>query len=156
MREKNTDAIVYEMIQIIEKYDFLYDLFAGGCCYAAYLVAKACRRLGIKYTTVMYQYQNILDETDFTKAINGKGVAHVGIGVELHGIPQLIGSADGVRQYFYITRQDYTIHRYDGITPEELLSGYRNNAWNTCYNRRYNAPLTREFNRLVSKYSEID
>lgn len=156
MREKNIDYIVHEMIQIIEKYNYRHNLFGGGCAYAAYLIANACRTLGIQYKTIMYQYKGILEETDFNKAINNSsGVAHVGISVELHGIPQIIGSDAGVRQYFYITRQAYAIRKYEGISPEAILSGYRNNVWNTCYDRRNNGPLTREFNLLVSKYSEI-
>ena len=47
-------ALVNELCKKINEYVYNYDLFCGGCCYAAYVLAKNLRQLGIEYKTVLY------------------------------------------------------------------------------------------------------
>lgn len=156
MKRKIEEKFLLELATIIENYNDKCDLFCGGCAYAAYLIADACKTLGIRYRTVMYQYQNIIQETNFTKAINGRGVAHVAIRVKYEREWKYVGSCEGIKRYFAFTCQDFTIREYRRICPDEILSGYRNNVWNTVYDRAHcNGPLTRDVRRLVVKYSEM-
>lgn len=156
MKRKIEEQFLLDLATIIDNYNNKCDLFCGGCAYAAYLVADACKTLGIRYTTVMYQYQSIIRETDFTKAINSRGVAHVAIRVKYKKEWKYIGSVSGIKDYFAWTCQDFIVREYRRIQPEQILSGYRNNVWNCVYDRSHcNGPLTRDVRRLVVKYSEI-
>ena len=88
--------LVNELCKKINEYVYKYDLFAGGCCYAAYVLAKNLKQLGIKYKTVLYQYDDILNETNFNNAINGRGVSHVAIEVEIGIMRYTIGDCSGL------------------------------------------------------------
>ena len=93
-------ALVNELCKRINEYVYNYDLFAGGCCYAAYVLAKNLKELGIEYKTVIYQYDDILNETNFNNAINGNGVSHVAIEVRIGFRRYTIGDCSGILNFF--------------------------------------------------------
>ena len=156
MKRKDADKFLLELAGIIDGYNDRNHLFCGGCAYAAYLIADACKTLGIKYHTVMYQYLGIIKETNFNKAINGNGVAHVAIQVKYKREWKYVGSCAGIKRYFATTGEDFIIRKYNRVEPEEILSGYRNNSWNWRYDKAHcNGPLTRDVRHLVAKYAEI-
>lgn len=154
MKSKVVNTIIEEMNSIINNYAYNNDLFAGGCCYSAYVLAKNLELLGIKYRVVLFQYQDILNERIFTNAINGSGVSHVAIEVTYKHRKVMIGDCSGIYRYFHWSGEKYKIRKYSGITPSEILDGYRNNEWNCCYNRANNGPLMRDINRVAYKYVE--
>ena len=147
-------ALVNELCKKINEYVYKYDLFAGGCCYAAYVLAKNLKQLGIEYKTVLYQYDDILNETNFNNAINGKGVSHVAIEVEIGIKRYTIGDCSGILRFFNYSGYRFKIKKYTGISPEEIIEGYRNNKWNDKYNTRHNGPLMRDINKICNKYFE--
>ena len=148
-------ALVYELCEKINEYVHNNNLFAGGCCYAAYVLAKNLKQLGIKYKTVIYQYLDILNETNFDNAINGNGVSHVAIEVRVGLKNYIIGDCSGIMRFFDWSGYKFKIKRYTGIYPEEIIEGYRNNEWNDIYDRHYNGPLMRDINRICNKYANI-
>ena len=147
--------LVNELCKRIDEYVYNYDLFAGGCCYAAYVLAKNLKQLGIKYKTVLYQYDDILNETNFNNAINGKGVSHVAIEVEIGIMRYIIGDCSGILNFFNWYGYKFKIRKYTGISPEEIIEGYRNNIWNDKYDRHHNGPLMRDINKICNKYVTI-
>ena len=154
---KSTDIrnnIIEEMNSKINDYVLHRWLFAGGCCYAAYVLAKQLKRLGIKYEVVLWQHNDILDETNFYTAINGEGVAHVGIKVTYNHRKIIIGDCSRIYGYFRMTGEKFRVRKYTDIEPEDLLKGYRNNEWNCMYDRCYNGPLTKSIKSVADKYVE--
>lgn len=145
-------ALVNELCEKINDYVYNYDLFAGGCCYAAYVLAKNLKQLGIKYNTVIYQYDDILNETNFNNAINGSGVSHVAIEIRVGFKRYIIGDCSGILYFFKYTGYRFKIKKYTDICPEEIIEGYRNNEWNETYNKHYNGLLMRDINKICNKY----
>ena len=154
MKTKVINSIIEEMNSTINHYVYNHDLFAGGCCFSAYALAKSFNELGIKYKVVIFQYEDILNEKVFTNAINGSGVSHVAIEVTYKYRKVMIGDCSEIYRYFRLTGQKYKVRKYANIEPKEILDGYRNNEWNWCYNRTYNGPLMRDINYIAKKYVE--
>ena len=152
MKSKDVNLLIEELNSKINHYVYEHDLFAGGCCFSAYALAKNLQRLGINYRVVIFQYKEILNERVFTNAINGSGVSHVGIEVTYKHRKVVIGDCSGIYRYFYFSDEKYKVRKYSGITPEEILEGYQNNEWNWCYDRAYNGPLMRDINRIVDRF----
>lgn len=148
--------LVNELCKRIDEYVHYNYLFAGGCCYAAYVLAKNLKQLGIKYNTVIYQYDDILNETNFNNAINGNGVSHVAIEVRVGFREYIIGDCSDILNFFTRCGYDFKIQKYAGINPEEILKGYRNNVWSYKYNRHCNGPLMRDINKICNKYLKSD
>ena len=148
-------ALVNELCEKINEYVYNHNLFIGGCCYAAYALAKNLKELGIKYKTVIYQYDDILNETNFNNAINGHGVSHVAIEVIVGHKRYTIGDCYSILRFFEYYGCEFKIKKYTGISPEEIIEGYRNNDWNDAYNRHYNGPLMRDINKICKKYAAI-
>ena len=155
-KDMNTETryqFIGELTAKINEYVEEDDLFAGGCCYAAYLLAKALQTAGIKYLTTIFQYNEILNATNFNDAINGRGVSHVAIEVRMGNKPTPIGSCAGIYQFFRDTEFDYNVRKYQNVTPGELLSGYINGNWNKLYNTNMNKHLAREIAEITMKYT---
>ena len=147
--------LVNELCDKINEYVYKNNLFAGGCCYAAYVLAKNLKQLGIKYKTVIFQYLDILNETNFNSAINGVGVSHVAIEVRIGYKNYIIGDCSGILKFFDWSGYKFKIKKYTDICPEEIIEGYRNNEWNWTYNRHYNGMLMRDINKICNKYAVI-
>ena len=147
-------SFIQELNKKVNEYVEKHDLFDGGCCYSAYVLASALQKMGIKYRTVLFQYDDILHEKDFNNAINGRGVSHVAIEVTYNGHKECIGKCTGIYNYFAGTGEKFKIRRYDGISPELLLEGYQNNHWNPMYDTKYNRPFTKAIQKIVNKYVE--
>ena len=145
-------VLILELCEKINEYVYNHDLFAGGCCYAAYVLAKNLKQLGIEYKTIIYQYDDILNETNFNNAINGNGVSHVAIEVRVGIKRYIIGDCSGIFRFFDYTGYRFKIKKYTDISPEEIIEGYRNNVWNHRYNRHLNGLLMRDINKICNKY----
>ena len=154
MKSKDVNLLIEKLNSKINHYVYEHDLFAGGCCFSAYALAKNLQRLGINYRVVIFQYKEILNERVFTNAINGAGVSHVGIEVTYKRRKVVIGDCSRIYDYFFFTDEKYKVRKYSGITPEEILEGYQNNEWNWCYDRAYNGPLMRDINRIADRFME--
>ena len=155
MNTKTKNQIIEELNRVINNYVYNSRLFAGGCCYSAYLLAKYLKQMGISYKTVIFQYDDILNETNFNNAINGRGVSHVAIEVTYKFHKVYIGACDGIYCYFKQTGEKFKVRKYSGISPEEILEGYRNNEWNWSYDTHCNGPLSRDIKKVYLKFAEM-
>jgi len=149
------NSIIEDLNRVINHYVYNSRLFAGGCCYSAYVLAKNLERLGIKYRTVLFQYDEILNETNFNNAIRGDGVSHVAIEVTYRRKKFIIGDCRRIYTYFKITKEPFKIMKYADIKSADLLKGYRENEWNYMYNPKNNGPLMRDITRVANKYAEV-
>ena len=129
------------------------NLFCGGCCYAAYVLAEALKAAGIRYNTVMFQYNEILNVNNFNDAINGKGVSHVAIEVRLRNKRHFIGTCKDIYDFFRCTQFKYNVCRYKGITPAELLDGYKHGNWNSMYRTNMNKILAMEVRHITREFT---
>ena len=153
MNTRNRHQFIAELTTKINEYVYHDDLFAGGCCYAAYVLATALKAAGIKYKTVMFQYKDILRVNNFNDAINGRGISHVGIEVRIGNRPYIIGDCSGIYQYFDCSGENFKIRKYRGVKPKELLDGYKNNTWNNCYCTNMNKFLALEIAHITKTYT---
>jgi hypothetical protein len=151
---KPTDRLIEMINDKINQYVHNCNLFSGGCCYSAYVIARTLRLAGIKYHTVVWQSEDILKVRSFNKAVNGWGCAHVGIEVKYQGKWQIIGDYSGISKYFMVTGEKVNIRTYRRVEPETILEGYKNNEWNCRYDTHNNGPLSRDINKIVLKYFE--
>lgn len=151
---KPSDRLIEMINDKINQYVHNFNLFSGGCCYSAYVIARTLRLAGIKYRTVVWQSEDILKVRSFNKAVNGWGCAHVGIEVKYQGKWQVIGDYSGISRYFMVTGEKVNVRTYRKVEPETILEGYKNNEWNRRYNTHNNGPLSRDINKIVLKYFE--
>jgi hypothetical protein len=152
MRRTIKNTYLEELDNRINRFVYNSDLFAGGCCYAAYVIAKNLKKAGIRYRTLIWQYNEILNANNFNSAINGNGVAHVAIEVKYKNRKCVIGDCRGIYRYFGISGEAFKVRTYKNISPEMILEGYKNNEWNWKYDRHNNGPLMRIINNLTEKY----
>lgn len=154
MDNKKKEEIINEMNMVINHYVYNCLLFAGGCCYAAYVLARYLTKLGISYNTCIFQYRSCLYEKGFKKVINGNDVSHVAIEVKVGRKKMFIGDCTGIYDYFQATGYDYKIRHYRHVAPGEILQGYRNNSWNWMYDTNNNTPLSKAIKMVYLKYAE--
>lgn len=154
LTKEDIRQMVKELDKKVNHYVDKKDLFSGGCCFSAYVLAKNLRKLGIKYSVVLYQYDDILDVEGFTEAVNGEGIGHVAIEVEVGGKKMIIGNPDNIYLYFFFNNLEFNVRRYQRITPMRLLRTYLQHEWNPYYNINYNRPLMRDISAIAEKYIE--
>lgn len=155
MKNSVRNSIIEELNKKINEYVDEKCLFSGGCCFSAYVLAEYLQKCGIKYKIAIFQYMDILNERNFTNAINGNGVSHVAVEVVYKHKRMFIGKCDGIYNYFKMSGEKYKLHRYRGIEPIDLLSAYMGNMWNCTYDTDYNVPLINDIRAIIKKYTEI-
>lgn len=145
--------VVRELDEKINHYVIHDDLFQGGCCYAAYVLAENLKRLGIKYNVVIYQCYKVLNLTRFSEVIKGEGVVHVGIEVEVDGKKEIIGGHEHVEKWLRWHKMDCNIRTYHRISPMTLLRGYNKNGhWCRRYQTENNSLLMRDISKIANEY----
>lgn len=155
MDRKTKTCLIWELNQKINEYVHNRNLFSGGCCYSAYLLADVFTKMGIKYRTVLFQSYDVLTKRQFNNVVNGDGCDHVAIEVTLNGQNVIIGDYNGIMDYYKIFCVKYAIRRYRTVTPKMLLQAYVNNAWNLIYNTENNFSLSDEINNIMKKYISV-
>lgn len=153
MNSQNRTNFINALGSVINEHVNNHELFNGGCCYSAYVLAKVLAKAGIKYRVKMFQYRDVLRTNQFSAAINGSGVAHVAIAVRVGRTWKTLGSCDGIYNHFFCTGETFKVWSYNNITPEQLLAGYEENDWNFMYDTTNNRKLVRDINKVASKYS---
>lgn len=148
MDSKTRKSFIKELNNKINEYVEKKNLFCGGCCYAAYLLADVLEKVGIKYRVVLFESGNTLTK-DFNKSINngGFGVNHVAIQVRFGLFSFIIGDTSDYKGY-----RGREIHRYDNVTPHMLLEAYQGNTWNDFYETSNNSRLRKDISRIYAKY----
>ena len=156
MKPEDIRCFLWELDQKINQYQNEFDLFNGGCCFAAYVLAKYLWLMNIKYKVVIFQHEDVIRKKWFKYAINGWGLVHVGIEVEVDGNKTMLGDCTGVYNYFSDKKCKCIVNEYNNIHPMSLIQAYRNNSntWNPKYDTVHNIPLLKEIEAITDKYIE--
>ena len=156
MKTKDINNLIKELNTTIDWWVENRQLFAGGCCWSAYLLARGFERLGIRYSTVVYQCGDNWNTNKFSKVTNGDGCGHIAICVVYKHKKMVIG----FNEYFdYSLKKcmgycgDWMIRNYTGISAKNLLRTYHSNCWNEIWYTGYNSVLSREINAIFNKYA---
>ena len=149
-REKRTKAIL-ELNDKINEYVHGKLLFAGGCCYSAYLLADIFKKMGIRYKVVLFQSYETTDERDFHEAINGC-CDHVAIEVRIGSKWMTIGDYKNITDFYSKWNIKHVFRRYQGITPWQLEREYYDGCWNEMYDTANNRHLRAELYSIAYKY----
>lgn len=149
----NIKNAIFEIDKAVNEYVHTKNLFRGGCCYSAYLIANALKRLGVEYKVVLFQPGENANEHEFAPAIDGD-CDHVAIEVRIGLKKLIIGDYSEIMKYYETTGSVHEIRKYDNISPRTLRDAYYRNLWNCAYDTKNNRPLSAIINGIVDKYTE--
>ena len=152
MKHERKRLLIWELVNKVNEFVDKKDLFCGGCCFSAFVLAEILDKFGIKYRTVLFQSHGILHERDFNNAINSDDCDHVAIEVTVDGEQIIIGDYSSITNYYDTFNVKYTARRYRGITPQMLSHAYYWNSWNPRYQTENNLPFRKEMNKIADKY----
>lgn len=150
MTTKERKAFILALNEKINEFVHKKRLFAGGCCYSAYLLADILTRMGIKYNVVLFQSNENADETYFYDAVDG--CDHVAIEVRIGAKRLIIGDYSGITDEYKVWNTRYVMRRYHEITPSMIFEAYCDNEWNWEYKTSNNPSLKKNLNRIAEKY----
>lgn len=151
--DTNTKNAILEINKAINEYVHTKRLFCGGCCYSAYLIANALKRLGVKYKVVLFLPDWNANEGEFTNAVNGD-CDHVAIKVRVGRKNLIIGDYSGITRFYELIGYAPNLCEYDNISPRMLKDAYYGKSWNCSYDTTNNRPLSAVINGIVDKYTE--
>jgi hypothetical protein len=154
MKTRDAENAIGEMTDVINYYVHNYDLFSGGCCYSAYVLAKYLQKLGIKYKVVVFQYGQAYRKRRFKRAVRSGWAAHVAIEVEYENRWSIIGDCSGINAYFATNGFRFKCREYSRISPKEILNEYLHNAWNPIYDTATNDYVADDIRCIAEKYIE--
>lgn len=151
--DTNIKNAIFEINKVINEYVHTKKLFSGGCCYSAYLIANALKRLGVEYKVVLFQSGENASEREFANAIDGD-CDHVAIEVRIGLKKLIIGDYSGITKYYETMGFVHELRKYDNISPRTLRNAYYGKSWNCIYDTTNNRPLSAIINGIVDKYTK--
>lgn len=134
--------------------DDAYNVNAGGCCFAAYVIAKNLEALGVPYRLVIYDedYLDNADSVEIKENIVNRDVqrcpngnhtcCHYAIRIKNLGIIN-------VSEFKYERR--VTVD----VSSSDILWIYEEGEWNCCYNSELNDIIERSINLVFDAYERI-
>lgn len=152
MKGERKRLFIWEIVNKVNEFVHEKDLFCGGCCFAASVLAEILTRLGIKYRTVLFQGHELARVKDFDVAVNNDDCDHVAIEVTVGGEKVIIGDYSAIDNYYDTFDVRHSVRRYRGITPQMLRAAYYGNSWNPRYETSNNAPFREEMYKIADKY----
>ena len=151
--DANIKNAILEINEAVNEYVHTKRLFCGGCCYSAYLIANALKRLGIEYKVVLFLSGQNADEREFANAISGD-CDHVAIKVRVGRKNLIIGDYSGIMRFYDLIGYVPELREYDDISPRTLRDAYYGKSWNPSYDTTNNRPLSAIINGIVDKHIE--
>lgn len=116
---KDKETLVERLDKLFQFLDEEYGINAGGCCFAAYCLAKLLSRDKVEFSVVVYEVHKLV--ADFNKLSNGH--YHYAI---------MIGN-------YCVNSEDYdddpSLVRtvYSRVKASDILNHYKKHSWNECY-----------------------
>lgn len=145
MRKPNNHKLFDRIDSVINDYADNKKLFCGGCCYAAYVIARQLSSNNIPYKVAVYQTGYATRCRTLKGVCKNEGCAHIAIVVNDNGVDRIIGRTDKiVKALNDILRsygENWKIKFYENISWRELEEAYYNNEWNWAYDTSNNAKL---------------
>ena len=156
MTTSEINSLINELNRKISWYADNRKLFAGGCCYAAYLLARGFEKLGVKYTTIIYQDGPNWNTNKFRKVCyGGDGCGHVAIRVVYKHKKFEIGSRTSAVDRMTAVMSHYgkwMAREYRKVTSDDLKDMYWSNDWNETWDTDRNGVLAMEIGKIFAKY----
>lgn len=152
MKKEDKYKAIKEMADVINRYVDEKNLFSGGCCFSAYILAEYLKKLGINYKVVLYQYGIAINKKRFSTAMKTGWVGHVAIEVKYKNEKVLIGNCDRINTFFILNDLRFRCRTYSHISPERLLNEYESGVWNPYYDTVNNPFLLNDIRNIATKY----
>lgn len=119
--EKQLNQLVKRLNKVCKHLDEIYDLNNGGCCYAAWVIAKELKKHEIPYQLMVFETEPFISINEshchYALVVNGK----------------IINGSE------FIHKRRYYRQTFTNISPNKLLTLYRTLEWNDYYNKKYNS-----------------
>lgn len=155
MDTKTINNLIKELDDKITYYAENENLFCGGCCFSAYLLAKGLEKLGIKYSVIMYQNGDNWNTNKFDKVCAGNGCGHVAICTVYKHKKMILGFneyIDNLLEMGLNMTGVWMKREYRTIKSVNLYRTYYTNMWNWRWDIRKNTKLKKEINAIFEKY----
>lgn len=143
---KPTSSLVYDLDFMLNIWHMSRNLFHGGCCLAAALVAGELEQRGLEYKVVVFTDSNLGKYKDnINKIANDDLVLHVAIELETSDTGEtLILGGD-------YENPGYVHGEYVRTCAKSLLYAYRHNQWNNHYNKKHNPDLIKAIRKVFAE-----
>lgn len=158
MKTTEINTLIEELDRKVNQYVNEKNLFNGGCCWSAYVLAKGLEELGIHYDVVLYQgySEECCNMRRFNKAVNSDGCAHVAIRVTYKHRKVLIGDCYGLERCLNVRRnllgEPWLTRTYTTPKSADLLVAYLNGDWNEKWDTSYNEDFRYDISHIFAKY----
>lgn len=130
---KNRTDKLNRLIDTVNFWSDNFNLFAGGCCFAAAEIAKVFEQVGIHYDVVGFLYSDSIGVRQFNCLNGTDGIGHIAIRVRLNGKYVFIGDASKTAAFFDINQIEWEQHVYHNVNSKDLEYMYNNNSWNVMW-----------------------
>lgn len=151
MTTKERQEYILKLDKVVRRWRYKSDLFCGGCCFSAAVIASLLEKKGIGYKVICWESNWLNDGTDVKSLkdiIMDYGCGHIAIQVILNKKNYIIG---GDFYHERITK----VRTFSKIKSGELSEydslGANNGRWNHRYNRSLNNRFINVLNNAVSK-----
>lgn len=143
---KPQPSLVYDLEFMLSIWKLSRDLFHGGCCFAAAVIASELEKRDIDYNVVVYTPEDILTHVKNINSIaNDELCLHVAI--ELKDVE----SGEDVVLGGEFEEPGYVFREYVKTDAEELMYTYRHNEWNNHYNIGNNPDFIKHVRKIFAE-----
>ena len=134
---------IKDLNDVVTMHRELNNLFRGGCCFAASVIAKECEKHDIPYKVLSYKgdYYNKKNAT-LEQLAHDCELTHVAIDID----GTIIGGE--VSGGWYDLVKDY----HENVSSADLKKIYENNIWNQIYNAELNEIIKQDIEMVFSMF----
>lgn len=136
--EHETSSLVKQIDRIVHRWDRNYDLFSGGCMFAAAVITKKLRKHNIPYRL---KYYTDWRHPSIEEAVKHDDLVHIAVDVEVNSKRKTIGVNYDRKRHMYRFKE--TCFR----TPDQLLRLYKENRWCDYWKKSLNPKFRKEINK---------
>ena len=151
MTTKERQEYILKLDKVVRRWRYKSDLYCGGCCFSASVIASLLEKKGIGYKVICWESNWQSDSTNVKSLkdiIMDYSCGHIAIQVILNKKKYIIG---GDFYHERITK----VRTFSKIKSGELSEydslGANNGVWNHYYNRKLNNRFINVLNNAVSK-----
>lgn len=134
--------------------DDTYDINAGGCCFAAYVIAKNLESLGESYKLVIYDedYLDNIDSVEIQENIVNRDIQRCP-----NGNHTCCHYAIKIKNLGIVNASDFKYEKrvYVDVTSYDILWIYEKGEWNCCYDPRLNDIVEQNINLVFNAYERV-
>ena len=133
---------IKDLNDVVTMHRELNNLFRGGCCFAASVIANECEKHDIPYKVISYKGDYCPKNTTLGQLAHDCELAHVAIDID----GTIIGGE--VSASWYDLVKDY----HENVSSADLHEIYINNIWNNRYNTELNETIKQDIEMVFSMF----